>query len=41
MSHIIVTGALDAPGLLGPSRLEINDFIKKEDHFSLYIQALR
>lgn len=47
MSHILIAGAPKASvlapgGPVGPipSRLEINDFIKKDDHFSLYIQAL-
>ena len=34
---IIVTGAIGGY----PNRLEINDFIKDEKFFSLYIQALR
>ena len=41
MSHILITGAQG--GLtqgLPPNRLEINDLIKNQDQFSLYIQAL-
>jgi hypothetical protein len=41
MSHFVVTGA--QAGLTAnvvPNRLEINDLIKNQDQFSLYIQAL-
>jgi hypothetical protein len=41
MSHFVITGAQG--GLtqgLPPNRLEINDLIKNQDQFSLYIQAL-
>ena len=37
MSHTIVTGA---QGGLAPNRIEINDFVKIQNQFSLYIQAL-
>lgn len=43
MSHYLVTGATggSTSGAAAPNRLEINDFVKQEDQFSLYIQALR
>ncbi|KIK59858.1 hypothetical protein GYMLUDRAFT_44328 [Collybiopsis luxurians FD-317 M1] len=42
MSHYLVTGATgDHTAGTPPNRLEINDFVKKEDHFSLYILALQ
>jgi len=37
MSRLVITGA----GGGSPNRLEINDFVKNEKFFSLYIQALR
>ena len=37
MSRVIITGPTGG----APNRLEINDFIKNEKFFSLYIQALR
>ena len=38
MSHVVITGA----GVGNTAnRLEINDFVKDEKFFSLYIQALR
>lgn len=37
MSRFVITGA----GGGVANRLEINDFVKIEDQFSLYIQALR
>ncbi|EJF63238.1 photo-regulated tyrosinase [Dichomitus squalens LYAD-421 SS1] len=42
MSHFLITGARggSTQGALAPNRLEINDFIKNEEMFSLYIQAL-
>ncbi|KAH9889909.1 tyrosinase [Cubamyces lactineus] len=42
MSHFIVTGPVggSTEGALAPNRLEINDFIKNDKFFSLYIQAL-
>jgi hypothetical protein len=42
MSHTIITGAQGGAtqGALAPNRLEINDLIKNERQFSLYIQAL-
>jgi hypothetical protein len=45
MNPVVITGVLRpdhsiAPGD-APPRLEINDFIKNEKYFSLYIQALR
>lgn len=43
MSHYLVTGATggSTSGAGAPNRLEINVFVKQEDQFSLYIQALR
>ncbi|KAJ4488015.1 tyrosinase [Lentinula aciculospora] len=43
MSHYLVTGANGglASGAAAPNRLEINDFVKQEEQFSLYIQALQ
>jgi tyrosinase len=38
MSRFVITGAA---GGASPIRLEINDFVKDEKLFSLYIQALR
>ncbi|KAI9508872.1 photo-regulated tyrosinase [Russula earlei] len=42
MSHLIITGATggQTQGAAAPNRLEINDFIKNQDQFSLYVQAL-
>ena len=42
MSHFITTGAVGGKteGAVAPNRLEINDFVKNEEMFSLYIQAL-
>jgi tyrosinase len=42
MSHTIITGAQGGAtqGAVAPNRLEINDLIKNEQQFSLYIQAL-
>ncbi|KZP16341.1 Di-copper centre-containing protein [Athelia psychrophila] len=45
MVPYIISGVPIAPGISNiapniPSRLEINDFIRNEEHFSLYIQAL-
>ncbi|KAI8994151.1 tyrosinase [Trametes punicea] len=42
MSHFIVTGPVggQTEGAPAPNRLEINDFVKNEEMFSLYIQAL-
>ncbi|KAH9986652.1 tyrosinase [Russula vinacea] len=42
MSHVIITGAQggQTQGAVAPNRLEINDLIKNQDLFSLYIQAL-
>ena len=37
MSKFVITGA---PGG-APNRLEINDFVKNDKFFSLYVQALR
>lgn len=37
MSRLVISGA----GGGAPNRLEINDFIKYDQYFSLYIQALR
>ncbi|KZV73173.1 photo-regulated tyrosinase [Peniophora sp. CONT] len=36
-SHFVVTGV---QGLGAPNRIEINDFVKQDDQFSLFIQAL-
>ncbi|KAJ7088152.1 photo-regulated tyrosinase [Mycena epipterygia] len=43
MSKFIVTGATggSTEGAAAPNRIEINDFVKIEDQFSLYIQALQ
>ncbi|KAG9009286.1 hypothetical protein FRB90_008451 [Tulasnella sp. 427] len=42
MSHIIVTGVPnDGTSALPPPRLEINDLVNNEKHFSLFIQALQ
>ncbi|KAE9400782.1 tyrosinase [Gymnopus androsaceus JB14] len=43
MSHYLVTGATggSTSGAGAPNRLEINVFVKQEDQFSLYIQALQ
>lgn len=38
MSRFVITGAA---GGNSPTRLEINDLVKDEKLFSLYIQALR
>ncbi|CDO69906.1 hypothetical protein BN946_scf184884.g65 [Trametes cinnabarina] len=42
MSHFIITGPVGSQteGAPAPNRLEINDFVKEEEMFSLYIQAL-
>ncbi|SJL09926.1 related to Tyrosinase [Armillaria ostoyae] len=42
MSHVIITGAKggNTQGADAPNRLEINVLVKKQDQFSLYIQAL-
>ena len=42
MSHIIITGAQGGlqQGAAAPNRIEINDFVKLQKPFSLYIQAL-
>ena len=37
MSRLVISGA----GGGAPNRLEINDFVKHDQYFSLYIQALR
>ncbi|KAF5372536.1 hypothetical protein D9758_005295 [Tetrapyrgos nigripes] len=43
MSRFLVTGASggQTQGAQAPNRLEINDFVKNEAHFSLYIQVLQ
>jgi tyrosinase len=45
MDPVIITGVPRQHGSVlppdAPPRLEINDFIKNEQYFSLYIQALR
>jgi tyrosinase len=43
MSHYLVTGASGGAtaGATAPNRLEINDFVKQQDQFSLYVQALQ
>ncbi|KAI0270015.1 photo-regulated tyrosinase [Gloeopeniophorella convolvens] len=43
MSHLVINGAQggNTQGADAPNRIEINDFVKIEDQFSLYIQALR
>ncbi|KAF5391307.1 hypothetical protein D9757_001938 [Collybiopsis confluens] len=43
MSHYLVTGATggSTAGAAATNRLEINDFVKQQDQFSLYIQALQ
>ena len=41
--EVITTGAIGfrgGPGVNAPNRLEINDLIKNQVQFSLYIQAL-
>jgi tyrosinase len=38
MSHFVITGANG--GAAAPNRIEINDFVKTKEPFSLYIQAL-
>jgi tyrosinase len=42
MSHVVITGAIGGiqQGSSPPNRLEINDFVKITESFSLYIQAL-
>jgi tyrosinase len=42
MTHTIITGAQggSTAGANAPNRIEINDFVKVEKQFSLYIQAL-
>lgn len=42
MSHFVVSGAKggQTQGASAPNRLEINDLVKDELQFSLYIQAL-
>ena len=42
MSHFIVTGPRGGmtQGADAPNRLEINDLVKTEDQFSLYVQAI-
>ncbi|TFY82262.1 hypothetical protein EWM64_g1750 [Hericium alpestre] len=42
MSRFIITGAVggSTQGAQAPNRLEINDFVKVEDQWSLYVQAL-
>lgn len=42
MSHFVISGATGgtAQGAAAPNRLEINDFVKTTEPFSLYIQAL-
>ena len=42
MSPFITKGASggETEGAVAPNRLEINDFVKNEEMFSLYIQAL-
>nr|BAD51402.1 photo-regulated tyrosinase [Polyporus arcularius] len=42
MSHFIVTGPVggQTEGAAAPNRLEINDFVKNQQMFSLYIQSL-
>ncbi|TFK38852.1 tyrosinase [Crucibulum laeve] len=37
MSRLVITGATGG----SPNRLEINDFVKQEQQFSLYVQALQ
>jgi len=37
MSRFVISGA----GGGAPNRLEINDFVKHDKYFSLYVQALR
>jgi tyrosinase len=43
MSRFIITGATGGAtqGAVAPNRIEIRDFVKIEDQFSLYIQALQ
>jgi tyrosinase len=42
MSHFVITGAKGGiqQGAAAPNRIEINDFVKTTEPFSLYIQAL-
>jgi hypothetical protein len=42
MSHFVISGAQggSTKGAAAPNRLEINDLIKDQHQFSLYIQAL-
>ena len=42
-SHFVITGAQggSTQGATAANRLEINVFVKNDQHFSLYIQALR
>ena len=42
MSHVVITGAVGGiqQGNTAPNRIEINDFVKSTESFSLYIQAL-
>lgn len=42
MSHFVITGANGGiqQGAAAPNRIEINDFVKQTEPFSLYIQAL-
>ena len=42
MSHVVITGAKGGlqQGAAAPNRMEINDFVKETQPFSLYIQAL-
>lgn len=43
MAPVVVAGVPSASGILTdpPARLEIQEFVKNEKFFSLYIQALR
>ena len=42
MSHVVITGAQGGStrGAVAPNRREINELIKDQEQFSLYIQAL-
>ncbi|KAA1471771.1 photo-regulated tyrosinase [Dentipellis sp. KUC8613] len=42
-SRVVITGAVggNTAGALAPNRIEINNFVKIEDQFSLYIRALQ
>jgi len=43
MSHFVITGAkggIAPQGAAAPNRLEINDLIKNQELFSLYILAI-